>query len=552
MSEKEKKRHLTAIFLVLLSDITAFGMIIPLVPILARDFGAEGLIVGLLISSYSVLQFLTAPFWGRLSDTFGRKPIIVLGLFGSALSHLVFAFSGTVGQIFLSRLLAGFFGGNIIIASAYIADKTSLKKRSKNLSLVGMAFGAGFTLGPLLGFLFILMGERVGEVPPFGMHFAATGATILSLITAIMTFFFLKESLSYKKSFSEFFQKQSSSLFHRPSFRKVQKSLMKPGRGLILMMSFLLWFSLAQIEPVLILFLQDDFLWNQKTAYGSFVYIGILMVFSQGYLVRKFIPLWGEAGLGPPALFVMTLGLFFIALSGPLISHPFSFLSLSFLFLLTGVTFFSIGYSLSNTSLNGALSLLSSDKEQGSIFGVNQSLSALARIIGPAGGGLLYQRFSHESPFAVAGLFTFVACFMAFYSRKTFPNKGLVKREDLLKEQKAPAFKASQREELELFALNRFQLKNLVDKNISFSFFQLEDFSVDVDSLTKRILLKAEKKTGDELLLCLKKQDSSHAIVLICERGDISRKMAQNLRDKGFINAYFIKGGLIALLSERF
>ena len=153
-----QKKKLITIFSVILTDITGFGMVIPLTPILARDFGAEGLKVGLLISCYSMVQFLFAPFWGRLSDTFGRKNVILLGLFGSGLAHLLFAFSTSFNDIFISRLLAGFFGGNVVIATAYIADISSQQNRSKSLALIGMAFGAGFTIGPLLGFLFILFG----------------------------------------------------------------------------------------------------------------------------------------------------------------------------------------------------------------------------------------------------------------------------------------------------------------------------------------------------------------------------------------------------------
>ena len=402
------------------AEITAFGMVIPLTPILARSFGEESLKIGLLISAYSMVQFILAPFWGRLSDHFGRKFILLLGFTGSALAHLFFAFSDSFMDIVISRLWAGFFGGNVVIASAYIADITSDKNRSKNLGLIGMAFGGGFTIGPLLGFLFILLGNQIGETQPFGIYFSSMGASLLCFLNLIFSFFFLKESLSSKQNLKSIFQKNS--FFKRPNLLHLWDSLKTPRLGVILIMSFILWFSLAHIEPVLILLVQDDFLWDKKTAYASFIYIGLLMVFSQGYLVRKAIPKWGESLVNRWALMIMSLGLLMIAGSSLLASW--AELRMALVFLVLGVTAFSVGYSLSNTSLNGALSLLSPKSQQGRIFGVNQSLSSMARIIGPALGGWLYQQINRPSPFLFAGLLALSAFLIAILTKKGFPNKG--------------------------------------------------------------------------------------------------------------------------------
>ena len=424
MSEQKRKKALLGIFIVLLCDLTSFGMVIPLTPILARDFGADGFKIGLLISCYSFIQFLVAPFWGRLSDIFGRKNIILLGFLGSSLAHLLFAFSHSFEDIFLSRALAGFFGGNVVIGTAYIADISSVKIRSKSLALIGMAFGAGFTIGPLLGWLFIFLGGKLGSNPPYGAHFASMGASLLCLINCITAFFFLTESLAQKKKLNEIFAKTKTSFFARPSLYMIWTALKTSKLGVVLIMSFILWFALAQIEPVLILLVQDDFLWNKKTAYSSFIYIGLLMVLSQGFLVRKWIPLWGEKRLNQWGLGIMSLGLLGMALSGFMAGPSDGFLSMAFVILFLGVSFFSIGYSLSNTCLTGALSLMTSAKKQGSIFGVNQSLSAMARMAGPALGGWLYQKINHESPFLFAGFCVLGALALAFYFKQNFPQSG--------------------------------------------------------------------------------------------------------------------------------
>lgn len=421
MGEVQKNR-LIKIFLVILADITAFGMVIPLTPILARDFGEESLKIGLLISAYSMVQFLLAPFWGRLSDSFGRRKILLIGFLGSASAHLYFAFSTDFTDIVVSRFLAGFFGGNIVTASAYIADVTSVKDRSKNLGLIGMAFGAGFTIGPSLGFLFILLGSHLGGSPPFGVHFASMGASLLCVLNFCFSYFFLEESLSHKKNIKEIFQKRS--LFRRPSVDRLWKALRTPKLGMILIMSFTLWFALAHIEPVLILLVQDDFSWSKKLAYSSFIYIGLLMILTQGWIVRKWIPKKGERAVNFIGLTGMTAGLFLIGLSSHFIDETGRLFSIGLLTL--GVTGFSVGYSLSNTCLNGAISLLSPSKEQGGIFGINQSLSSIARIIGPASGGWLYQNFNHPSPFLFAGFLSFLILILAFSFKKDFPNKGKV------------------------------------------------------------------------------------------------------------------------------
>ena len=478
MNQPPKKYALTTIFIAIFADIFAFGMIIPLSPILARDFGADGLQVGLLISIYSLTQFFFAPFWGRLSDVLGRKPILLCGLFGVALAHIFFAFSLSFNQLFFSRILAGFFGGNLAVAKAYIADVTDREERSKHMSLIGIAFGLGFTLGPALGFLFIFIGKALGSAPPYGESFAALGAALVCCANFAAAFFLLRESLPLKKApraeikakekahpaFSRFFPPvffklfpDRPSLFSRPPLWAVWRSLRAPRLGIALFMSFLLWLSLAQLEPTLILLVQDDFGWGKTGAYGGFAFIGFLLALSQGVLVRRLIPKLGERKTNQWGLAFLFSGLFLIGGSSVLPSLSGEALSPGFLSLAAGVILFSIGYSLSDTSLSGILSLLSQKKEQGKIFGVNQSLSSLARIAGPVLGGWLYRDFSHSSPFFAAGIMGAGAFCLAFWKAKDFPETG-----------RRP--KAAPKEDIPLYAIDARQLKSLWKKESLFAF----------------------------------------------------------------------------------
>lgn len=547
MTKIHQKKALGLIFLIIFLDIMAFGMVIPLSPILARDFGANGFQVGLLISVYALAQFVFAPFWGRLSDVIGRKPVLLIGLFGVTLAHLWFAFSHHLMGLFLARAAAGVFGGNITTATAYIADVTSKTERSKNMSLIGLGFGLGFTLGPALGGLFISLGKELGELPPFGLHFASFGAALLALINAIGTGIFLKESRqiqdSKKPAFSYLSSFKKNSVFTRPSLSLIWQSLRTPWLGEVLCISFLLWLALAQIEPTLILLVQDDFQWTQTMAYWGFAYIGFLMAFSQGILVRRLIPRFGERKINKWGLVSAAIGLGLMGAS--VFLSPYMLLlwtgvklSLGLISLALAVTLFSVGYSLSNTSLSGALSLLGSSGEQGRIFGVNQSLSSVARIFGPALGGGLYS-FSHSQPFFLSGLLALAGWFLAWRLGSAFPDTG----------KKAVANSAKEVEDEAIYSIDGLQLENLIAKKVHFHCFKLEAF--DSGNLTSVILKEAFKNTEvvgeNQLFDLLKSFRKEEPVVLVCQRGEVSQKLSQILRSKGYHNTYYVKSGAQAL-----
>ena len=582
MSQIFRKRALITIFFTIFTDLLGFGMIIPLSPILAREFGADGLQVGLLISLYSFAQFLFAPLWGRLSDVFGRKPIILCGLLGVGFSHIWFGFSTTLTSLFLSRFLAGFFGGNISTAMAYIADVTEKRERSKNMGLIGMAFGLGFTVGPALGGLFVLWGHQLGGAPPFGASFAALGAGFISFVNCFMAGLFLRESRSIKKeegvrSYLSPFKK--SSTFSRSSPLTIWQSLLTPRLGVVLFMSFVLWLALAQIEPTLILLVQDDFSWEKTTAYWGFAYIGLLMAFTQGVLVRKWIPRFGERRVNQWGLMGVSLGLFFIGLSSWFVEGKILIfgqdIPLGLSLLALGVTLFSLGYSLASTSLSGAVSLLSSSGEQGRVFGVNQSLASLARIAGPVLGGWVYRDISHDSPFIIAGLMAFGIFYLAFRKGDFFPNTGRVSEQ---KQKKNINKEDSEVKDLTLYSIDQVQLSHLLEKRIRFNLFYLSSrgelsgteksassmeerealpvkerqslplnhLSAEEKEIRERYLKNAQIKSPGEILPLLKKLPKEEPLVFVCETGELSKTFSKEVRDKGWKNAYYVEGGLSA------
>ncbi len=410
-------RSLFVVFSIVLMEFTAFGMIIPLSPYLARDFGADDLQVGLLMSVYSVAQLLFAPLWGYLSDHIGRRPIILTCLLGSSVFYLWFSFADTLEMLFLTRILAGVFGAVMSVAMACIADVTEEKERSKNMGLVGAAIGLGFVIGPFVGGAFGLLGSHWGSAPPLGSSFSAFGAFLVCLINLFFTFFFLKENFKPLGSLTLSTKNVLLNIrnIHLSRVQQLMSAIRYPVLKQVLFMYFLLTLALAGIEAALFLYVRDKLSWSHFPASLGFTYIGLMMVFTQGFLVRKMIPFFGEHK-------TVILGLILggIGFTGVGLTHQLWFLTIS-------VTLLCIGYGLASTCLSGAVSLLTGKNQQGGIFGVHQSLFSIARIMGPALGGWFYRDLSPSAPFYMSGLLAVFALFIGLSLKNRFPKKGKIK-----------------------------------------------------------------------------------------------------------------------------
>lgn len=377
-----KLRPQAAIFFTVFIDLVGFGMIIPLNPYLARQFGADAAQVGWLMTIYSLMQLVFSPFWGGLSDRMGRRPIILVSLLGVGLSHLGFAFAGTYSGLFMARLLAGFFGANISTAMAYIADITPAKDRSKGMGLIGAAFGLGFLVGPFLGGILGHVGDQLGAAPPFGPSFAAIVAGLFCLFNVVFSWRCLPESRQPTSEPAGSALKRLGALTH---------FMGRPVVGPLMFLYFISSFAMAHMEASLFMFVQDRFQWTLMQASFGFAYIGVMMVLTQGVLIRRLLPRWGESR-------VLLMGQ---------VSSTLGFLGMAFApnipWLTLAVTFLGLGSGCISPSLSGSISLLTGKDEQGKALGVNQSLSALGRILGPVTGGYLYLNVQIVAPFLMAG-----------------------------------------------------------------------------------------------------------------------------------------------------
>lgn len=377
-----RKAGLSLIFVTVFIDLLGFGIVLPLLPRYGEHFEASGGTLGLLMASFSAMQFLFAPIWGRISDRVGRRPILILGLVGSTCFYGMFGFATSLGKegiflgigalswLFITRIGAGIAGATIPTAQAYIADITGPKERGKGMALIGAAFGIGFTFGPLIGAAFV--SAETGATPS-----AAPGyvACVLSGIAALLSIFLLPESLNKETANS---LAKRLHWFDVSSFRH---ALSRPRIGLILITSFLTTFAFAQFESTLSL-LTQELGFAARSNFFIFAYIGLILTLSQGILVRRLIPKIGEYRMGLAGIILMVLGLLLIGVAGN---------SGSYTLLYVVLPISVIGFSATTPSLQSLLSLNTSDDQQGGILGVGQSISALARILGPLVGIVLFK-----------------------------------------------------------------------------------------------------------------------------------------------------------------
>ncbi len=397
----EQKRSLALIFFTVFLDLVGFGIILPLIPYLAREFSATPLEIGLLMAIFSFMQFIFSPMWGKLSDRFGRRPIILTSLFGATFAYVFFAFSKELSLLFVARGLAGFFAANISAAQAYIADITPKEKRSVGMGLIGAAFGLGFIMGPAIAGLTGPIGEAIGDEAPFGIQFSALVAAGLNLINLILAFFMLPETLTEEK------KNQSSRVGRVESFTFVFKDPLLRSLFLIFLLISL---AMALMEVMVFPFVQDRFNWGYKIASISFAYVGIVMVLTQGYFIRKWIPRFGEKKTLFFGLVAMMLSFVGIGLS-----HSIAFLAVV-------MTLLAIGNGCMRPPIVGLASVIADDEQQGYVLGVMNSMGAIGRIVGPVIGGLLYQEISQGAPFYASGVLALLSVLIYITVRSTLPD----------------------------------------------------------------------------------------------------------------------------------
>lgn len=396
--EKFFTAPLAIIFVTVFIDLIGFGMVIPILPFYANQspFNATPFEIGLLFSIYSWMQFFSSPILGRLSDKYGRRPILFISLLGSAIGYLVIGFAGTLPLVFLGRIISGITGANISTAQAYIADVTTKENRAKGMGLFGAAFGLGFILGPAIA----------GILSKYGIHIPFFFAAILSLTSATAVYFLLPESLIRRSA--------EESAVQKGKLRIVFELLREWDFGVINLIYFLLVTAFSIMTYAFVLYTSFRFGYNAEQNGYLFAFVGIVSVIGQGFLFSRLVKKFGETRLTALGCLMMAISLFLIPFIGPVLG--------GLKLLLFACVLLSFGNALASPSLTSLVSKTSKDDEQGNSLGIMQSGASLARAIGPMIGGVLLNNAVNKldeitlyRTFWTASAIMLVALFTAIY-----------------------------------------------------------------------------------------------------------------------------------------
>jgi DHA1 family tetracycline resistance protein-like MFS transporter len=394
---------LIIIFVTIFIDLVGFGIVIPLLTFYAEEFQATPLDIGLLVASYSLMQFIFSPIWGNLSDRFGRRPILFLTIIGSSVGYLILGFASSLWMVYAGRILGGIMGGNLSTAQAYIADVTSRENRARGMGLFGMAFGLGFIIGPALA----------GVLSKFGMYVPFLFAAALSLINAVVLYFILPES---RKPGAADSAPASSGRVSAllVSFRDRQFAAITIDYFLIVTAFSMMTTSFAYYT--LVRFGYDA----AETGY-LLGFVGLLAAIIQGGVFGMLARRYGEARLVVLGCLMLVASLIAV----PFIGAEFGGLPM----LLIGVGAFAVGNSLASPALTTLASKTASETEQGKVLGVMQSVASLARVIGPLlCGVLLNNAFSQVDAstlvrtfWTAAGIMSVALVTSLYFARKIHP-----------------------------------------------------------------------------------------------------------------------------------
>ena len=365
-------------------DMIGFGMVIPLLPFHPETVGAGALALGLLIGSFSLMQFIFSPLLGRLSDKVGRRPVILLSIFFSAISFIVFALANSFPLLLLSRITAG-MATESAVAQAYITDITSEKERAAGLGKVGAAHGAGFIIGPALG----------GFLSIYGFLTLGIVAAVLTGVNFLFAFFFLPESNAKAASS---IQTNSDDGY----WRRLASALTKPLIGTVFVILFIITFAFSAIPVIVPLFGIAFFGFAELEMSYFFMYIGVVQIVLQGLLIGRLTKRWGEENLIVFGSLLMALGMLFMPL------FP------SIAVFVVSITLISSGIGTLNTVLPSFISKRTASDEQGGILGVTQSVGSIARIPGPLVGGLIAEFAGLNVAFLLSATLVTIAFVLGF------------------------------------------------------------------------------------------------------------------------------------------
>lgn len=379
------------LFLTVFVDLVGFGIIIPFLPFFAESLKASADEVTLLMTAFSLAQFVAAPLWGRLSDRMGRKPVLVMTLFGLAASYVWLAFAQSLVELFAARIFAGLMAGNVAVAQAAAADMTTPAERPKAMGMIGAAFGLGFLVGPALGGVLanLHIGISIIAAPAFAAACLSTTALVLAAVI-------LKES-----------HPEGAGAGHgKGRLESLRETFANPGLRIFIVMAFLVPLAFAGVESTMALWTQAAFGWAaQKNGY-LFSFLGLIAVLTQGGLVGRLSKVTSEVVLVAWGAAAAVCGLLLVALAP--VFWP----------AMAGFALIVLGVSLATPAIASLISRVAAASVQGTVMGASHASQALARILGPAAAGGLFVSIGPSGPYLFGAALMAILLVLAFSRRR--------------------------------------------------------------------------------------------------------------------------------------
>ncbi|MFZ2028936.1 MAG: MFS transporter [Vitreimonas sp.] len=390
---------LAALVGVVLIGMTGFGVFLPIFPFLALHLGATATATTIAMGCYSLGQFIASPWWGRLSDRIGRKPILIIGLVGNCISYLILSQAHNIEVLAAARLFGGLMAGNIGAAFAAAADLADDKTRARNMGLLGAAVGLGFIAGPALGAFLI------GHAPDSNSFSqVCLISSALAAIAALAALFLFRESLP----------KEARRPTDAPRVRRLSLLFTRPVLQRFIGVTLIMITAQALLEATFGLWADATLQWGPRQVGWSLAGLGVGAVLLQG----------GGAGraarsIGERTTLVIGLGLLVAGFGGMAVAHSETMLIVCLVVLVAGI-------GLSTPALNSLIAQQAAPEERGAVMGISQSASALGRVIGPMCAGALFDVFGHGAPFAVGAALMLLALFTATSERALAqaPSRG--------------------------------------------------------------------------------------------------------------------------------
>ncbi|UJF35700.1 MFS transporter [Paenibacillus hexagrammi] len=392
----EPKALLFGLMSVFLCGI-GFSILGPVVPFLVQPYlsnpGDQAIVVTLLASVYAVCVFFAAPVLGALSDKYGRRPLLLICLLGSAIGYFVMGIGGALWVLFAGRIIEGITGGSISTIFAYFADIIPPEQRTKYFGWMSAVVGAGTILGPSLGGLLAKFGYSVP------LYFGA----IITLLNVGFGFFFMPESLG------KHHRRKEITLGRLNPFTQLARILSIKNLKWLLVSAFLLWIPNGALQAVFSQFTMDTFNWMPARIGLMFSIMGVQDILSQGFIMPKLLKKRNDAQIAMIGMVSEMIGYGFFALSAMYTFYP---------LFIAGMFIFGFGDSIFGPSMGGMISKSVDASEQGRIQGGSQSIQALARIIGPVIGGQIYVSMGHAAPAFMGMILIAAAIWVMSYTYK--------------------------------------------------------------------------------------------------------------------------------------